>query len=103
VNPANDDPDAVVIHKEMTATREEFLRSLPRALGTEDYDREADTFAAAVGAGRMEVHITPLPEWRIGLLALPVLKVRLSFLGLDAAAVEDALARFDRAFQRGGG
>lgn len=89
--------------KEMSITRAEFLRILGGA-----YDPAAtrvgdDRIAIAVGGGRLDITLRPAGERRIGLIALPVMHVRLELHGYDPDAAAAVLAHFDRSFQRGGG
>jgi hypothetical protein len=101
-------PDAagagvVRIDKEMTISHRDFFRVLPGALETDDFCIEGDTVTSGDGGRRLTIVLAPEAERRIALLKLPVTRVSLEFAGYEAAAVADAVARFDRAFQRGGG
>ena len=93
----------VSVDKEMSISHREFFRTLPRALGSDAYRLDDGAVRLDDGARRLEVVVGPEGERRIGLLTLPVTRVRLSFIGYGGTAAREALARFDRAFQRGGG
>lgn len=57
-----------------------------------------------VGGGLVVIAFEPQAGVRLGgLLALPRAVVTFSFDGVEAAARDALLAKFDRAFQRGGG
>lgn len=64
----------------------------------------AGRVVVADGSGRVVLTFEPLPAQTLGgLLALPRARVSLDYQGLSAAEAARFLARFDRAFQRGGG
>lgn len=93
----------LIVEKEMAVTRDEFLRTLPRALGTDAYAVDGSRVVLEDAGRRLEITLTERPVRRIAGLALPVTGVRLAFAGYGAAEAERALARFERHFQRGGG
>ncbi|WP_051340520.1 hypothetical protein [Azospirillum halopraeferens] len=86
--------------KEMCLTRADFLRLLPGAAGALPVSVDGDRERPAAG---LEITLTPLPDRRIALLRLPVLRVAITVHGLDEPARRAALERFDTAFRRGGG
>ncbi|HYG90419.1 MAG TPA: hypothetical protein VD978_29635 [Azospirillum sp.] len=86
--------------KEMALTAEEFRRLLPGAAG----DLRVRDEGAVVHVGdAVEIALEPLPPRRLGLLAIPVMRVTLSFQGWGEDEVRAFAQRFDRAFQKGGG
>lgn len=90
------------VEKIMSASRDEFARSLAVLLGV----AAAPPTPAVVALGRGSVAIAydPLPAARLGgLLELPRARVTLSFDGVGVAEEDEFLRRFDVAFQRGGG
>jgi hypothetical protein len=96
-------PDAVVLEREMGCTREDLLRWLPAASGHAPARQEGDELVLAVAGGEVRVCAEVRPPRRIALVELPVLAVRFRFEGLDAAARDAFLARFDLYTRRGGG
>jgi hypothetical protein len=90
-----------VIEKTMSASESEFHRGM----AVLDAARApALTHVLACGGGRVTISYEPRPGVRLGtLLALPRACVRLRFEGADANERSAFLARFDLAFQRGGG
>ncbi|NQU59455.1 MAG: hypothetical protein HQ513_19655, partial [Rhodospirillales bacterium] len=74
-------PGEVVIHKEMGITHQEFFRNIPRALGTDDYIKEADRVILVDGDKSLEISISEQSERRIALFVLPVTHVTLTFKG----------------------
>ena len=90
------------IEKVMSASREEFVRSLAVLLGmTASPELPA---RVAVGGGKAIIGYEALPPATLGgLLALPRARVTLSFEGVSRADAAAFLRRFDLAFQRGGG
>ncbi|MBP2313301.1 hypothetical protein [Azospirillum soli] len=88
--------------KDMALTRADLLRLLPGAVGALPWRAEADTIRIGAEAGA-DLHIEPLPPCRFGPVEIPRLRVSFAFRGWDEAEQRAFLARFDRAFQRGGG
>jgi hypothetical protein len=95
--------DVVVLEREMACTREELLRWLPGACGHAPARVVGSELVLAIGGGEVHLRADPLPPRRLGAIELPVLALRLRFAGLDAAAREQFLARFDLYTRRGGG
>ena len=94
-------PEILTVEKEMAIERQEFRRTLRRALPEADISEEGDTITVREGAGTLEITLSPKSERRIGLLALPVLAARFHYSGYDDPAGH--LVRLDISFQRGGG
>jgi len=88
--------------KDMALTRADLLRLLPGAVGTLPWHAEADRIRVGAESG-VDLHIEPLPPRRFGPVEIPRLRVAFAFRGWDEAERRDFLARFDLAFQRGGG
>jgi hypothetical protein len=91
------------LHREMGCTREDLLRWLPEATGHAParVDRDAIVLSVAGGEVRITTHVRP-PR-RIGLVSIPVLSVSFRFDGVEEAARDAFLARFDLYTRRGGG
>lgn len=86
--------------KEMALTRAEFLRLLPGAVDGAAWRDEGDV----VHVGEtVAITLEPLPPRRLGLFAIPVMRVTLTFSGWTETEVRAFVQRFDRAFQKGGG
>ena len=95
-------PETVTFEKEMAIERNEFRRTLRRALQGARIVEDGDTITVHDGGGgTLEIALSPRDERRIGLLALPVLTARFRYCGHDDPAGH--LARLERSFQRGGG
>ena len=92
-----------VVDKEMSISHREFLRILPGALDGRDCRRDGARVVVGEGARRVEITLGAEGERRIALLRLPVTPVRIVFFGHTTDETEAFLARFERAFQRGGG
>ncbi len=92
-----------MVEREMGCSRADLLRWLPDATARAPVRVEGDELVLAVGAGQVRLRAEERPPRRIALVTLPVLAVRLRFEGLDAAAREVFLARFDLYTRRGGG
>jgi hypothetical protein len=93
----------VVIKKEMAVTHADFFRSLPNALDGEICTITGTHVVLQSNAGIWTIDLGAEGERRIALLAVPATPVTLTFDGYSDIDRQDALERFDRAFQRGGG
>jgi hypothetical protein len=93
---------ATVYRFEMAVTQEEFVRSLPHAVGSfeQRYDR---SFEGCTDQVRWSVRCVEMPQRRIGSLALPVLDVTVTIEAADTEAGKAFVGRFLRAYQRAGG
>ena len=100
--------DRVIIEKQMGITHAEFLRLLPQALGTDDYDvsgQGSGTLITFAATDDQEIRIALGQESvrQIALMRIPTTPVTLTFQGLNDTEMSAFMATFDRAYQRGGG
>lgn len=93
----------VFIEKQMGITHAEFLRLLPRALGTDDFRVSANSIEAVLSTGNVRIELGPEGERRIALMRMPMTSVKITLDRISEPDVDAFLARFDRAYQRGGG
>ena len=98
---------ATRLHREMSITHAEFLRSLVPAVAPATFTVSGTANGrsiSVVGApGKVEITLSEERERRIALLRLPVVDVEIELSGFEPDVLERFLAQFDRAFQRGGG
>jgi len=98
--------DVVVISKLMSLSFDEFLRSVA-VLEGEGFVRKTlldNTLQLRAGGGLVDIQFEKLEDVRLGgLLALPRARVSLRFRDVSEDEVKKFVARFDMAFQRGGG
>ncbi len=99
----SDDPDPFIVEKEMALTYADFFRIIPRALGTEDFEKSDTGVVLTDGEKRLEISFGPERLRKIALMVIPACDVRLEFSAYSEAAREAALDLFDRMFQKGGG
>jgi len=92
-----------VLDREMGCTLADLLRWLPGATAHAPARVEGEEVVLSVAGGEVRMRARALPPRCIALVSLPVLAVRLTFVGLDAAARKAFLARFDLYTRRGGG
>lgn len=83
----------------MSIARADFLRLLPQAVAL---PRLSETVFGEEGRV-LAVNLAEAEPLVIASLRLPVLEVELVFEGFTDHAREEALALFDRMYQRGGG
>ena len=92
-----------VIEKEMAVTHRDFFRTLPRALGTSNYQKAANKISLNDGPKRLQISLGPERQRKIANLSIPVTDVRLEYSGYSKTERQAALHLFDRMFQKGGG
>ena len=91
-----------VLEREVSASPEEFARSLRNAFP----DAEEDSllqFRVERDGVRLEIDLRRGPDLAIALLRLPTVRVSIRCLGADAAARGRLQAYLDLATHRGGG
>lgn len=92
------------IEKTMSLTLVEFQRSLANLAQDSTAEMSGDAAKITYGSGTVAIAYKPLAKVTMGgLLSLPRARVSLSFEALDEAQQIAFLAKFDKAFQRGGG
>ena len=87
----------------MTITHREFLRLLPAALRGLDYEKKARLIFARDGPRTVQIHLADESVRKIGSLILPVTLVSVSLHGFSESESLQFMARFDLAYQKGGG
>lgn len=95
--------DEIVLDREMGCTRADFIRWLPGATRQASLQVDADQVCLQADRGIIEISFAQGPARTIGLVSIPVLKVRFRFLGVGTAARREFLAYFDLYTKRGGG
>ena len=93
----------MVLEREMGCTLEELRRWLPGATAHAPARVDGEALVVSTPGGEVRIDARPQPPRRIAGISLPVLAVRFTFVGLDEAAREAVLARFDLYTRRGGG
>jgi hypothetical protein len=96
-------PAPMVAVREMAIERAEFLRVFRRAFADDGVEEAGGRLSVGDGARRLDVELAAAGERRLAGLRLPLLRVRLTLAGFRADEARALVARFDRAFQRGGG
>ena len=91
------------LHREMTITHAEFLRSLVHAVAPATFAVDGLSISVAGAPGKVEIMLSEERERRIALLRLPVVDVDIELSDFEPEALKRFLVQFDRAFQRGGG
>lgn len=97
-------PLLVATRAEMGISHADFRRVFPRLVSDAAFALDADGAKVRWPDGRhLVVSLGPERERRIALLRLPVTDLGFEFAAFSAAARDAFMARFDRAFQKGGG
>ncbi|MFM7025563.1 MAG: hypothetical protein ACKOWC_05825 [Limnohabitans sp.] len=89
--------------RDMATTEAEWLAALPRAVGEHPCAVHASRAEITLHEGRLLLHWHALPPRVIALLRLQRLAVTFAFEGVDEAARQRFMKRFDLTMQRGGG
>lgn len=97
------EPAVIQFSRDMGITHSEFFRTLASALPALHYNLQGRDVVISDGAHRLVIHLCPEGRRRIAALSLPTTQVYFTFSGYSQEDVEHFMARFDRAFQRGGG
>ena len=97
------EPAVVRFSRDMGITHSEFFRTLPAALPALSYTVHGLDIIVAEDTRRLVIRLSPEGRRRIAALSLPTTQVHFTFSGYSPQNVDHFMARFDRAFQRGGG
>jgi hypothetical protein len=90
--------------REYGCTAVEWLRWMPEAVHGHAWAQpQPDRLEVAIGTGRLQIDWQVLTPRTIALIRLPRMQVHFSFDGVDAAARQAFMKRFDLHLQRGGG
>lgn len=97
------EPAVVRFSRDMGITHSEFFRTLPAALGPTPHTVQGRDIIVTEDARRLVITLSPEGRRRIAALSLPTTQVHFTFSGYPQQDIDRFMARFDRAFQRGGG
>lgn len=93
----------VIVNKEMALTRKMFLKTLPRALDTDDYEVAGDIVICEDGPRRFKITFVEQENVKLGGFSIPKASVTLELTGYKEDEAYAAVERFQRYFHRGGG
>jgi hypothetical protein len=97
------DGERLVFREDMTISREDFLRSLPAAVGHAPFEVAGDAIRHRGATRSWRITLAPLPDLTLGLLALPRHRVSIHVDGYGEAETRRLLDRFELHFRRAGG
>jgi hypothetical protein len=86
---------------EMSLSREEFFRLLPAAVGAFEVDGAMVRWLDS--DRRWTIRLNPLADHRLGSVIVPRHRIEITLDACSSAEGEAFMARFQRAFLRGGG
>ena len=89
----------MIVTKQMTISRADFVRLLERLAGNGLREEGADRWVVR----GVSIAVADMDDLRIGGFILPRLMVHLDVSALESDAAEEFLELFDRTFRRGGG
>jgi len=93
----------VRIKKEMALTSKMFLDTLPRALGSDAYVWDGRQAVLNQDGRTFTVGFEEQASFALGGFSIPRAHVTLELNGYSDEDAQDAVARFERYFHRGGG
>jgi hypothetical protein len=96
-------PPPEAFEREYGFTEADWLRCLPGAASPHELQIGPGGARIGIGVGALALHWAAQPPRRIALVRLPRLQVGFHFDGLDGAARESFMRRFDLFMHRGGG
>lgn len=91
------------VEREMTISRNEFLRLLPVALAKFDYELDGNSISFGLAQGNAVIKLKRETERKIASLRLPVLYVEFRFDMVPEKRQQELLQHFFKIYQRGGG
>jgi hypothetical protein len=97
------DGEVLALAQDMTISRESFLRSLPAALHCPEVRSDGDQVRPVGGDAGWRIVVTPLPELRLGSIALPRQRIEIHLTGYDETRTRALLERFELYFRHAGG
>jgi hypothetical protein len=88
---------------EMSISKEEFRRLLPRAMEGSDFVEAENAFVHSEGGRSWRISLRPLQELGLGAIRLERQAVEWNFSGYAEEEIEALVGRFELHFRRGGG
>ena len=100
--------EATHVRREMSITHDDFLRTVPDAMGDMPYDIHGTTtsgtqITAHDGGKRLEINLSNESERDVGSLELPLTFVDMDFSGFSEQEINAFFVNWDHHFQRSGG
>jgi len=92
-----------IFEREMACTEADWLRWLPAALGDHHWKLQSHSAGVRIGDGALGLKWEQAEPRVIAAVHMPRLVVRFRFGGVDEAARQAFMRRFDLYMQRGGG
>ena len=92
-----------VYRKEMGITHAEFFRLIEVAFDTDLYEAHSRGASMSDGGRTVDIELGQEGVRQIAMLSVPRTPVQLTLTGYSDAEADAFVARFDRAYQRGGG
>ena len=89
--------------REMSITHNEFFRLLPRAVNNAALARQGNQVDITTATGLVKITLSPETVRKLAIMEFPVTEVTIEFNGFSASERAAFLARFDLAYQKGGG
>ena len=89
--------------REMSITHKEFFRLLPKAVNNAALARQGNKVDITTGAGLVKITLSPETVRKLAIMEFPVTEVSIEFSGFSTTERAAFLARFDLAYQKGGG
>jgi len=94
---------AVSLTREMSITHDDFFRLLPGAISNAPFSTQQNEINIDTGKGSVTISLAAESLRKIASIQLPVTRMTMKFNGFTDDDRAEFLARFNLAYQRGGG
>ena len=94
---------SVIIRREMSITREDFFRILPKALKDFRFEINGDNIKCQMESGNIQIFLNNGDKRKIGALELPVIHIKFVLENVSDEKRTEFFTKFDFAYQKGGG
>ena len=89
--------------REMGITRNDFLRTLPAAVGGRSIALDGDRISIVEGDRHIAIDLSKERTRVLAALTIPTVRVHFTFVDYSAHEVDEFMRRFELSFRRGGG
>jgi len=91
------------LEREMTISHSDFLRILPKALKSYQYEQVDNVIAVTLDKGEITIILSEERRRQIASLSLPVTDVTFQLKNVVESTKSKFFEQYDRAYHRGGG
>ena len=96
-------PDHILIRREMTITRTDFFRLLPKALASYKFKISDSSIQVTMETGVVIIRLLQETTRKVGAMELPVTHITFNFENTSDEEMQKFFEKFDLVYQKGGG